>query len=301
MEYRIHQKTGDKISIIGLGTGPVFDMQEREAVRTLSYAFENGINYIDFATAGAETFRYAGEAFASVRKELLYQVHFGANYETGEYGWTTDLETVRRQIDWQLKELKTDYIDYGLSIVWMQSLTGRIIRKTDTWYLQEMKAAGVVKHIGLSSHTPALARLVLDTGIVDQLMFSINPAYDYQHGDYARGSASERMELYRRCEAEGIGISVMKPYSGGQLLNKDTSPFGQALTTCQCIQYALDKPGVLTVLPGVRSLEDVKEILGFLDAPESEKDYSVIGTFTPKKMCPEHACTVITASPARQV
>ena len=145
-----------------------------------------------------------------------------------------------------------------------------------------MKAAGVVKHIGLSSHTPALARLVLDTGIVDQLMFSINPAYDYQHGDYARGSASERMELYRRCEAEGIGISVMKPYSGGQLLNKDTSPFGQALTTCQCIQYALDKPGVLTVLPGVRSLEDVKEILGFLDAPESEKDYSVIGTFTPK-------------------
>ena len=106
MEYRIHQKTGDKISIIGLGTGPVFDMQEREAVRTLSYAFENGINYIDFATAGAETFRYAGEAFASVRKELLYQVHFGANYETGEYGWTTDLETVRRQIDWQLKELK---------------------------------------------------------------------------------------------------------------------------------------------------------------------------------------------------
>lgn len=283
MEYRIHQKTGDKISIIGLGTGPVFDMQEREAVRTLSYAFENGINYIDFATAGAETFRYAGEAFASVRKELLYQIHFGANYETGEYGWTTDLETVRRQIDWQLKELKTDYIDYGFihcldaKSDWKDYQENGILD-----YLQEMKAAGVVKHIGLSSHTPALARLVLDTGIVDQLMFSINPAYDYQHGDYARGSASERMELYRRCEAEGIGISVMKPYSGGQLLNKDTSPFGQALTTCQCIQYALDKPGVLTVLPGVRSLEDVKEILGFLVAPESEKDYSVIGTFTPK-------------------
>lgn len=157
---------------------------------------------------------------------------------------TTDLETVRRQIDWQLKELKTDYIDYGFihcldaKSDWKDYQENGILE-----YLQEMKAAGVVKHIGLSSHTPALARLVLDTGIVDQLMFSINPAYDYQHGDYARGSASERMELYRRCEAEGIGISVMKPYSGGQLLNKDTSPFGQALTTCQCIQYALDKPG----------------------------------------------------------
>lgn len=104
-------------------------------------------------------------------------------------------------------------------------------QKNGIWeYLLEMKRTGVVRHIGLSSHTPALARKILDTGAVEQLMFSINPAYDYQHGDYARGSASERMELYRRCEAEGIGISVMKPYSGGQLLNADTSPFGQALT-----------------------------------------------------------------------
>ena len=56
-------------------------------------------------------------------------------------------------------------------------------------------------------------------GVVEQLMFSINPAYDYQHGEYANGSAGERMALYRRCEKEGVGISVMKPYSGGQLLS----------------------------------------------------------------------------------
>lgn len=55
-----------------------------------------------------------GEALGSVRKELFYQIHFGANYETGEYGWTTDLDTVKRQVDWQLKELKTDYIDFGM-------------------------------------------------------------------------------------------------------------------------------------------------------------------------------------------
>ena len=137
-------------------------------------------------------------------------------------------------------------------------------------------------HIGLSSHTPALARLVLDTGIIDQLMFSINAGYDYQHGDYAKGSASERMDLYRRCEAEGVGISVMKAFGGGQLLNEKTSPFQKALTEYQCIQYALDKPGVVTVLPGIRGREDLKRILGFLEASPEEKDYSVIGTFTPQ-------------------
>ena len=113
MEYRIHKKTGDKISILGLGTSYIADTPEKDAVEALIYAHENGINYADLATAGARTFGYYGTAFASVRKEMFYQVHFGANYESGEYGWTTKLETIKRQIDWMLTELKTDYIDYG--------------------------------------------------------------------------------------------------------------------------------------------------------------------------------------------
>ena len=283
MEYRIHPKTGDKISIIGLGTGPIFEAPEKEGVAALSYAYENGINYADFATAGAKTFTYAGKAFESVRKDMFYQVHFGADYETGEYGWTTDLETVKRQVDWQLKELRTDYIDYGFIHCLDELSDWEAYRKNGVLdYLLEMKKAGVVHHIGLSSHTPELINTILDSGLVEQLMFSINPGYDYQQGEFAKGSAGERMELYRRCEALGIGISVMKPYSGGQLLDEKTSPFGKALTKYQCIQYALDKPGVLTVLPGVRDLSDVKELLGFLDAAPEEKDYSVIGTFTPK-------------------
>ena len=283
MEYRIHPRTKDKISVIGIGTGPIYEAPEREAVETLSYACEHGVNYVDFATAGAETFRYAGLAFASVRRELLYQVHFGANYETGEYGWTTDLDKVKGQIDWQLSQLNTDYIDFGMIHCldsagdWEQYQENGVLD-----YLLEMKKSGVVRHIGLSTHTPELAGRILDSGIVEQMMFSINPAYDYQHGEYAAGSAGERMDLYRRCEAEGIGISVMKPYSGGQLLDDRTSPFGRALTKIQCLQYALDKPGVLTVLPGVRNLDEMKEALSWLEAAPKERDYSVLGTFTPK-------------------
>lgn len=73
----------------------------------------------------------------------------------------------------------------------------------------------------------------------------------------------------------------MKAFSAGQLLDAKTSPFGQALTEYQCMQYALDRPGVLTVLPGVRNREDLKRILGFLTAAEAEKDYSILGSFTP--------------------
>ena len=78
---------------------------------------------------------------------------------------------------------------------------------------------------------------ILDTDLIDMLMFSVNPAYDYNQGEYAFGGVDERAEVYKRCEKLGVGISIMKPFSGGQLLSDKTSPFGKALTQYQCIKY----------------------------------------------------------------
>ena len=93
-------------------------------------------------------------------------------------------------------------------------------------------------------------------------------------------SVKERFELFKRCEAEGIGISVMKPFFAGQLLRADQSPFGVALNHYQCLQYAIDRPGVLVAVPGVQTMEQLDTLLGFLTSTDEERDYSVIGTFT---------------------
>lgn len=213
----------------------------------------------------------------------MFQIHFGANYQTGKYGWTTDLDTIKRSIDWQLTALKTDYIDFGfLHCIDEGSDLDKVLKSGVLEYIQALQREGTVRHIGLSSHTPGLVNRVLDMGVIDLVMFSINPGYDYRHGDYAIGGIDERAALYRRCEAEGVGISVMKPFSGGQLLNDRTSPFGKALTEYQCIQYALDKPGVLTVLARVRNRADLRRLLGYFSAAPEEKDYSVLGTFAPQ-------------------
>lgn len=87
-------------------------------------------------------------------------------------------------------------------------------------------------------------------------------------------------ELFQRCQREGVGISVMKPFFAGRLLSADQSPFGAALTRSQYLQYAIDRPGVLVVVPGVQTMEHLDQILEFLTATDEEKDYSVIGTFT---------------------
>lgn len=281
MEYRINQRTKDRISAIGIGTACLSDASEKEALEALELAHEGGVNYIDLAAASAECFGYCGRFFEKKRGSVMYQIHFGAEYSSGKYGWTTALEKVKRSVDWQLNTLRTDYIDYGFIHCLDEESDWDAYRRNGVLdYLLRMKEQGIVRHMGTSSHTPALANQVLDTGLVDMLMFSINPGYDYRQGEYANGSPDERMDLYRRCQKEGVGISVMKAFSGGQLLDEKTSPFGKALTQYQCIQYALDKPGVLTVVAGIRGKEDMRQLLGFFAAPEEERDYSVIGTFT---------------------
>lgn len=62
-----------------------------------------------------------------------------------------------------------------------------------------------------------LANKVLDMGLIDMMMFFINPMYDYGQGDFSIGSNAERYELYSSCEKKGVGISVMKPFNAGQL------------------------------------------------------------------------------------
>ena len=254
MEYRKLPRGTEQISIIGIGSSAIGMAGEKEIEETIAFALENGVNYFDMASADAAPFLAYGRAISGNRERVYFQIHFGANYKTGKYSWTTKLDEIKRSVDWQLKSLKTDYIDFGFihcideQTDWNQILSNGVVD-----YIQQLKKEGVIHHIGLSSHTPEIVNQVLDQQLIDMLMFSINPAYDYRHGEYAIGSVDERMTMYRRCEAEGVGISVMKAFSGGQLLNAKTSPFKEAMTEYQCIQYALDKPGVLTVLPGVRN------------------------------------------------
>ncbi len=284
MQYRKLPRGDEMISIIGLGNSSMGASGAKETEATVALALENGVNYFDMAAADAVPFAAFGRAVGSQRDRVCYQVHFGATYnsEGGMYGWTLDLDEIKRSVDWQLSRLKTDYIDFGFIHCIDEDSDLAAAKDGGTIdYLLSLKRQGVVRHIGMSTHTPETAHAALDLGILDMLMFSINPAYDYVRGEYGIGTVAGRMELYRRCEAEGVGISVMKPFAAGQLLDARTSPFRRALTGVQCIQYALDKPAVLTVLPGVSNREELRGVLGYLTASEAERDYSVIGTFAP--------------------
>ena len=284
MEYRKLPRGGEneRFSVLGLGMGGIGKTPADEIEAIIRKAIARGINFFDLCTAGA-SYAPIGRAIRDCRKNVFLQIHFGAVYdENGEYGWCRDFDTIKKTFLWELETLGTDYADFGfLHCVDEDEDYDKLCEIGVLDYLKELKAQGVVRHIGFSSHTPHVANRILDTGLADMMMFSINPAYDFEKGDeYGVGSVGERFGLFRRCEREGVGISVMKPFFAGQLLSAEQSPFGAALTHSQCLQYAIDRPGVLTAVPGVQTMEHLDTLLGFLTASEEEKDYSVIAGFT---------------------
>ena len=274
---------GERIGVIGMGSSVIGARPESEIIGTVRAAVELGVNCFDMAGGHAAIFGAYGKALQDLRDRVYLQVHFGADYTSGEYGWTTDLEGVKRSVDWQLRNLKTDYIDFGFIHCIDEASDLVTYEKNGVLdYLLEMKRSGVVHHLGLSSHTPALVEEMLDRKFIDVVMFSVNPIYDYGKGDYGIGGSEERNAMYAHCQRDGVGITVMKPFCGGQLLDAARSPFGKALTKAQCIQYALDKPGVLTVLPGYGSEQELREVLDFFETSAEERDYSCISAFTPE-------------------
>ena len=286
MEYRKlpHGGPQEAFSVLGLGTGGLHLASDAEIEQVIRDAIDHGINFFDLCAGGRSVYEPFGRAIQGRREKIFIQVHLGAVYkESGEYGWSRDLRQIQDTFEWELKTLGTDYVDMGFLHCVDEDADWEALKGSGIWdYLKELKAKGVVRHIGFSSHTPSVANQIIDTGLIDMMMFSINPAYDLEKGDeLGIGSVTERADLFRRCEKEGIGISVMKPFHGGRLLDAASSPFHQAMTRFQCLQYALDRPGVLTTVPGVRSLSDLEELLGFCEAPAGEKDYSLIARFTP--------------------
>ena len=282
MLYRKLSHGGEEISVLGLGTSSLHEAG-KDAVKVVEAALEAGVNYIDLAAAERASIEAVASALWGRRRDAMVQMHFGALYDGKAYGWTRDLDAIRRTFQWETETLGLEYADFGfLHCVDDPEDADAVISGGLLDYLRSLKAEGRVRHIGFSSHDPAIARRLLACGEIDLFMFSINPAYDYQKGEYGIGEVEKRASLYRDCQRHGVGISVMKPFAGGQLLNAGISPFGQALTPYQCLQYALDRPAVLTVLPGVRNMDELRGALAYLDAPAEARDYSVIGEFTPQ-------------------
>ena len=249
-EYRKLPHGDERICTLGLGMGGIQNAPADEIRAVIEKAIANGINFFDLCAGGKSVYEPFGKAIAPCRDRVFFRLHFGAVYnENGEYGWSRNLQTIRQTFLWEPEALGTDYVDFGfLHCVDEESDFDEIRKNGILDYVKDLHERGIVRHIGFSSHTPSVAHKVLDTGMIDMMMFPLNPAYNLECGDeYGIGTANERAALLRRAQTKGVGVSVMKPFHGGQLLSAKTSPFRQALTKNQYIRYCQPCPAGIDI------------------------------------------------------
>ena len=295
MNYRKLGNTGLMVSEIGLG-GEWLERHNTEEIKEVVACCESmGINILDCWMSEPNVRSNIGKAIAGHREKWYIQGHIGSTWQNGQYVRTRDLPQVKVAFEDLLTRMQTDYIDLGM-IHFVDEptelhaiMTGEFLQ-----YVQGLKAEGKIRHIGLSTHNPAVAALAAESGVVEMILFSVNPAFDLlpptenldnyfsdSYDEKLGGIAPERVALYQLCEQRGVGITVMKGYAGGRLFNADVSPFGVALTPVQCLHYALTRPAVASVMVGFDTPEHVRAAVAYETADEDAKDYATVLAHAP--------------------
>lgn len=291
MEYRDLGKTGLRVSRIGFGGEHVTDADFATTEAVMRTAMEAGVNIMDVFMPQPDVRSHMGDALGARRKDVLLQGHIGAVLQKGQYLRSRDVKLCDEYIRDFLTRFHTDYIDLGMMhFIDTQEDYDLAFGSEYIDYCQELKRRGVVRFLGASSHNAVTARKMVETGLVDVLLFSINPAFDLLPGEteiddllkeelYEGRFAidPDRAALYRLCEEKGVGITVMKTLAAGRLLDEASSPFGVALTPVQCIHYALERPAVSSVLLGAKTVGEMRRSLAYETATDAERDYSVLG------------------------
>lgn len=299
MRYRRLGRTGLQVSEVGLGGEYLEGKSEQQVRGVIDAAMEHGINLLDCFMSEPNVRSNIGSALQGRRDKMYIQGHFRSIWHNGQYGRTMDVKQVQHYFEDLLRRMRTDYIDIGMIHMidnpaeYEELFNGPVME-----YARQLRQKGIIRALGVSCHNPVTALKAVQTGLVDVLLFSINPAYDVLHEDAARprtldGTLFESMEqlqginhvreeLYRCCEATDVGVTAMKTLGAGALLSAGTSPFGRAMTVQQCMHYALTRPGVASVLVGMETPEQVEDCVRYETMTGEELDYSFLFSQTPK-------------------
>lgn len=297
MEYRELGRTGIKVSVIALGCEGFVANEGALTEQLLNAAEQGGINCIDLYAPQPEMRSRLGKWLRGRRCKFVLQAHLCTVWQEGQYKRTREIGEVKASFEDLLTRLATDYIDIGMihyvdSLEDWEAVAGGPVMA----YAREMQAQGKIRYIGLSSHNPAAAMQAVQSGLIDVLMFSVNPCYDLQPANedcyalwdgknYDRQLVNmdpEREALYETCSRLGVAITVMKAFGGGDLLDEELSPAGKALTVNQCLHYALTRPGVAAVMSGAHTVDELEKCLEYTTAADVEKDYAAAFAALPK-------------------
>jgi len=222
MKYRKMGSLDWNVSVLGFGamrlpTKQVKDektqetknvIEEREAIKMLRYAIDNGVNYVDTAYPyhGGESEVIVGKALKEGYRE---KVHLTTKLPMWMVKSTEDFDTFLNQ---QIERLQTNpdiYLFHGLNKNRLEKIKElNLIEK-----MEQAKERGIIKHIGFSFHDKfEVFKEIIDFYDWDCCQIQFN----YLDIDYQAGTKG-----LEYAAAKNIAVIVMEPVRGGKLAIPD--------------------------------------------------------------------------------
>ncbi|MGB9867583.1 MAG: aldo/keto reductase [Bacillota bacterium] len=242
-------RTGIFVTELCFGALPIGPLQAnvpvQEAARVIREALEGGVNFVDTAQS-YRTYPHLREALrgfagdvviASKSQSLTYQGMEDAVHEA-------------------VRELNRDWLDIFL-VHSVDRLDELATRRPALDCLLECKRKGMVKAVGLSTHSVVVASQACKMPEIEVLLVLVNKS-----GIGLRdGTVGQMTEVIGEASRLGKGVYVMKALGGGQLIGQ----FEEA------VQFVRAIPGVQSIALGCINSTEVQEALQLFTEGPSRK------------------------------
>ncbi|MGL4607735.1 MAG: aldo/keto reductase [Eubacteriaceae bacterium] len=229
MEKRTLGRTSLEVSLIGFGGIPIQRCGQWEVDEIIETLIDEGVNFIDTARAYTTSESMIGEALKNLGRENFYIAT-----KTPQLSY----EGVLSDVMTSLKELQVEFIDlYQFHNPKTMTAYDTILAENGGYQaLLDCQRKGLIKHIGITSHSYEVLDRALDEGFFDTIQFPYNFVEN-------RGAT-----LFSKAKEKNIGVICMKPLAGGAFKNPDYA-----------LRWVGNNPHISTIIPGMDSVQQVLE------------------------------------------
>lgn len=248
MIYRALGRTGERVSLVGLGGYHIGNPGEAEGLRIIRAAIDRGVNFMDnsWDYHEGESERRMGQALRDgYRDKVLLMSKIDGRTKAA----------AARQLDESLRRLGVETIDLMQhhEIIRVEDPDRIFAEDGANQALLEARRAGKIRYIGFTGHKDPFIHLrMLEVAASHGFRFDAVQLPINVMDAHFRSFGEQVLPVLVR---QQIGVLGMKPLASGDILKS-----GAGVSATECLHYAMHRP-TSVVITGIESMENLEQAL----------------------------------------